>query len=127
MKSAIERLRELREDHDKSQEDISKVLGLSQQYYSSYERGTHELPLRHFATLADYYGVSADYLLGRCRYDEKKELDTVYLTREYTCGQLLRDVLSLSEHGRSAVAEYVYLQKLREEHEGKAQPKGKQK
>ena len=59
------RLRDLREDHDKTQQDIADVLGTSQTRYARYERGANELPLRHLLTLADYYGVSADYLLGR--------------------------------------------------------------
>ncbi len=33
--------------------------------YARYERGANELPLRHLLVLADYYGVSVDYLLGR--------------------------------------------------------------
>ena len=59
------RLRDLREDHDKTQQDIAEVLGTSQTMYARYERGATELPLRHLLKLAEYYGVSADYLLGR--------------------------------------------------------------
>lgn len=59
------RLRDLREDHDKTQRDIADILGTSQTMYARYERGANELPLRHLLKLADYYGVSADYLLGR--------------------------------------------------------------
>ena len=59
------RLRDLREDHDKTQQDIAAVLCTSQTMYARYERGANELPLRHLLTLADYYGVSVDYLLGR--------------------------------------------------------------
>lgn len=59
------RLRDLREDHDKTQQDIAAVLGTSQTMYARYERGANELPLRHLLTLADHYGVSVDYLLGR--------------------------------------------------------------
>ena len=59
------RLRDLREDHDKTQRDIADILGTSQTMYARYERGANELPLRHLLTLAEYYGVSADYLLGR--------------------------------------------------------------
>ena len=55
----------LREDHDKTQQDIADILGTSQTMYARYERGANELPLRHLLKLADYYGVSADYLLGR--------------------------------------------------------------
>jgi transcriptional regulator with XRE-family HTH domain len=59
------RLRDLREDHDKTQQQIADVLGTSQTMYARYERGANELPLRHLLTLCNYYGVSADYLLGR--------------------------------------------------------------
>lgn len=82
MKSVVDLFRELREDHDYSQSDIAAVLGISQQHYSKYEKGEYEFPLRHFITLAEYYGVSADYLIGRCSYDEKKALDMVYVTRD---------------------------------------------
>ena len=58
------RLRDLREDHDKTQQDIAEVLGTSQTMYARYERGANELPLRHLIKLAEYYQVSTDYLLG---------------------------------------------------------------
>lgn len=114
MKSVIDLLRELREDHDCTQSDIAAVLGISQQHYSKYEKGEYELPLRHFISLAEYYGVSADFLIGRCSYDEKRPLDTVYVTRDCSCEKLVQDTLSLSEHGRKSVVEYVELQKLKE-------------
>ena len=59
------RLRDLREDHDKTQQQIADILGTSQTMYARYERGANELPLRHLLTLCNYYGVSADYILGR--------------------------------------------------------------
>ena len=59
------RLRDLREDHDKTQQDIADVLGTSQTMYARYERGANELPVRHLIKLAEYYHVSTDYLLGR--------------------------------------------------------------
>lgn len=58
------RLRDLREDHDKTQQDIAEMLGTSQTMYARYERGANELPLRHLVKLAEYYRVSTDYLLG---------------------------------------------------------------
>ena len=60
------RMRDLREDHDKTQQEIAKVLGTSQTMYARYERGANELPTRHLWTLCRYYRVSADYLLGLC-------------------------------------------------------------
>ena len=60
----IKRIRDLREDHDKTQQNIADVLGTSQTMYARYERGATELPVRHLITLCRYYSVSADYILG---------------------------------------------------------------
>ena len=60
----IKIMRDLREDHDKTQQQIAEVLGTSQTMYARYERGANELPIRHLITLCKYYGVTADYLLG---------------------------------------------------------------
>ena len=57
-------IRELREDHDKTQTEIAGVLGIQQTVYSRYECGKSELPIRHLIPLAQYYRVSTDYLLG---------------------------------------------------------------
>lgn len=58
------RMRNLREDHDKTQKQIADMLGTSQTMYSRYERGANEMPIRVLVALCKYYGVSADYLLG---------------------------------------------------------------
>jgi transcriptional regulator with XRE-family HTH domain len=60
----IKRIRDLREDHDKTQKEIADMLGTSQTMYARYERGANELPLRHLVKLCHYYRVSADYILG---------------------------------------------------------------
>ena len=60
----IRRMRDLREDHDKTQKQIAEVLGTSQTMYARYERGANELPIHHLITLSKFYGVSTDYLLG---------------------------------------------------------------
>ena len=59
-----QRLRDMREDHDKSQNEIALVLGTVRQQYAKYESGAQELPMHHFITLAKYYNVSLDYLAG---------------------------------------------------------------
>ncbi len=61
----IKIMRDLREDSDKTQQEIAEYLGTSQTMYARYERGANELPLHHMIKLCDYYGVSADYFLGR--------------------------------------------------------------
>ena len=59
-----QRLTDLREDHDLNQSDIARLLKTSQPQYSLYERGDRELPMHHFITLAKFYGVSLDYIVG---------------------------------------------------------------
>ena len=66
----LQRLRDLREDMDLYQNDIADYLHCSQVTYSRYELGTREIPLESLNALADFYGVSIDYLMGRT--DEKK-------------------------------------------------------
>ena len=59
------RIRDLREDNDLKQRQIAELLACDQSLYSKYERGERVLPLDAAEKLADYYGVSVDYLLGR--------------------------------------------------------------
>ena len=66
-----QRLRDVREDADKKQEDIADVLGITRQQYQLYESGKRELPMHHFVTLARYYNVSLDYLAGLIDTPEK--------------------------------------------------------
>lgn len=60
----IKRIRDLREDNDKTQQEIADILGTSQTMYARYERGANEMPIHHLITLCKYYRVSADYILG---------------------------------------------------------------
>lgn len=61
----LQRLKDLREDMDLQQADVARLLKTTQPQYSRYETGERELPIRHLVTLADFYNVSADYILGR--------------------------------------------------------------
>ncbi len=58
------RLRDLREDQDLSQRQIATVLHMSQTGYSKYETGENDISTAVLIKLADFYGVSVDYLLG---------------------------------------------------------------
>lgn len=59
-----DRLKGLREDADKTQQEIAEVLGTTQQYYANYENGKRALPIDRLYALCEYYQVSADYILG---------------------------------------------------------------
>ena len=59
------RIKDLREDADITQSEISKYLNISQVAYSYYELGKRNIPLELLCKLADYYNTSVDYLLYR--------------------------------------------------------------
>ena len=59
------RLRDLREDRDLKQKSLADLLKIHQTTYSDYELGRLNIPIPVLHTLADFYNVSIDYLLGR--------------------------------------------------------------
>ena len=59
------RIRDLREDKDLKQKDLAEYLQVHQTTYSDYELGRLNVPVAVLHKLADFYGVSIDYLLGR--------------------------------------------------------------
>ncbi len=60
-----QRLEDLRIDNDLSQQQVADILYCQREVYRRYEKGLRELPLSYAITLADYYGVTLDYLVGR--------------------------------------------------------------
>lgn len=60
-----ERLRELRKEQKLTQENAAKGLEISLKSYCRYETGEREPIASTLARMADFYGVTADYLLGR--------------------------------------------------------------
>ena len=64
------RLSDLREDRDLSQKTVADHLRVHQTTYSDYELGRLNIPVAALHLLADYYGVSIDYLLGRTKTKE---------------------------------------------------------
>ncbi len=59
------RIKALREDTDMNQTQFAKILGMSQTGYSKYETGENDVPTSILMKMADYYGTSVDYILGR--------------------------------------------------------------
>ena len=60
----FQRLEDLRIDADKTQQDIADILNCKREVYRRYEKGVHEIPAWAVIALAEYYGTSADYILG---------------------------------------------------------------
>lgn len=63
-------IRNLREDNDKTQNELAEYLNIKQTTYSKYELGKINIPIEMLIKLADFYDVSLDYLTGR---DSKKK------------------------------------------------------
>lgn len=62
--NTYQRLKDIREDADKSQEEIARIIGTSQSYYAQYENGKRAIPFERMIVLAKYYNVSLDYFAG---------------------------------------------------------------
>ena len=63
-------IKNLRKDNDKTQEELAAYLNMTQTNYSKYELGKINIPIEVFIKLADYYGVTIDYLVGRVKKRE---------------------------------------------------------
>ena len=72
MPDMMEKLKNLREDNDLTQQEVATYLGTSQTMYARYERGASELPIRHLLKLCELYNSSADELLGICPDPKRK-------------------------------------------------------
>lgn len=103
-KTTPEILRELRKQKGATQGDIAQLLGFSTTAYQNYERGINEPSNKSLCILADFYGVTTDYLLGRepapnpfadLGLDEagEKEMLKQYMSFEPEVRAMLMDVL----------------------------------
>lgn len=75
------RLRDLREDKDMNQTEFAELLRVHQTTYSDYELGKLNIPVSVLHTLADYYNVSVDYLLGRTKVKEPYPKNNLWAPR----------------------------------------------
>ena len=60
-----QRLKDLKEDADLTQAEVSEIIEVSANHYGKYERGETDIPFSKAIKLADYYNVSLDYIAGR--------------------------------------------------------------
>ena len=97
------RIRELREDNDKTQRELAEYLGTPYQYYAVYEKGTSEISFERAILLAKYYDVSLDYIAGLT--NDKKGLSSSDLTNEQQ--EILRLTENLSYNSRKKLLEFL--------------------
>lgn len=60
----FKRIADLRQDNDLTQQQVADILHCKREVYRRYEKGVREIPISYAITLAQYYHVSLDYLVG---------------------------------------------------------------
>lgn len=98
-----QRIRDLREDSDATQQKLAEYLGTSSQHYGKYENGNAEIPFERAVMLAEYYGVSLDYIAGLT--NNKKGLTASDLTEEEQ--ELLKFLSELSCGDRKLLKKFL--------------------
>lgn len=107
MKELREKLRDLRDDHDLTQEQIADYLGVEQQTYSAYETGRSAFPLPVVVALADLYKVSLDYLLDvPTGYLGNTDLNRAYLD-DVTLHQMLYYIQSVAPGKHPQLVDFI--------------------
>lgn len=107
MKQTYEILRELRENQNYCQRFIANYLGTTQQTYSNYELGMHEIPLHHIVKLSHLYKVSADYMLGiNSSYSGSTDLSQEYL-KGTSLHDIIYDIQKLDYEKRKSLTQFV--------------------
>ena len=114
MKRCPEIIRGLREDKDLKQSDIAQVIGTTQQQYSKYETGESELSVHALMELANYYGTSTDYLLGRTRRKEGVVSSGEMMTDEYSASDVVSEMSLLTPAKRASAIDYILFLRERE-------------
>ena len=105
----------LRRERGLGQKEMAAYLSLSTGTISNYENGVHSPDLNTLCRLADYFGVTTDYLLGRTdfRYDQKKMCQKV--CRDYTLSEVVDVILACDAGSISHLMEYAMFLKTRQE------------
>ena len=97
----------LRKEKNMVQKELAALLNISDSTVSNYENGVHCPDPATLCRLADFFGVSADYLLGRteCRFEPDKWAER--MTEEYTLTDFADTVLKLNDRERESVMWYA--------------------
>lgn len=108
-------LAELREERGIYQKELALYLKVSIGTISNYEKGVHYPDLETLGKLADFFGVTTDYLLNRTEYRYTPSDLDCRLTKDYTAANLLNTTLELSQKDRRLLVDYAQLLKLRQQ------------
>ena len=117
MRSFGEILTSLREERGIYQKELAAILKVSVGTVSNYENNIHFPDQEALLQLADYFGVTVDYLLGRTSY--RYSLDT--LNEEYAPGMTVAELVDIVQHfspqNMASFLDYIELLQLRQKAE----------
>lgn len=117
MRSFGEILTSLREERGIYQKELAAILKVSVDTVSNYENNIHFPDQEALLQLADYFGVTVDYLLGRTSY--RYSLDT--LNEEYAPGMTVAELVDIIQHfsrqNTASFLDYIELLQLRQKAE----------
>lgn len=100
-----DKLKKLREDKGLQPKDVANFLGITRQGYCRYEDGKSDLSTSTLSKLADFYGVSTDYLLGR---DEQKlNEDVTAMTDNELDKALIQSYMAMNETDKQGIRNYI--------------------
>lgn len=86
------RLFDLREYADLSQKDLANKLGVTQQTYSLWEKGTKIIPLKHLNNLCNYYKTSMDYVLGLSNERTNSDIKEIKELNKKLIGSRIKEI-----------------------------------
>ena len=96
-------LSELRQNYGMTQKELAKVLYVSDGTISNYENGVHYPDVEKLMDIADFFNVTTDYLLGRCKNNLSPDIFSETLIGSKTTGEILENIQSLDEDHKQAL------------------------
>ena len=106
---------ELRAEKGIYQKELADYLKVSIGTVSNYEQGIHNPDFKTLCSIADFYEVSLDYLLGRTNIRVRVDALDQQLTDSYTVADLLNTTLQLDSKSTHSLVEYIDLLLLKQE------------
>lgn len=104
-------IEELRQDRGLSQKELGKIINRSDSTISNYESDTYPPDIETLQKIADYFEVSTDYILRRCRLKYSTDLLDIVLGPDFTVGDFLNTLIEMDTESKNHLLYYVSLLK----------------
>ena len=102
-----ELLAELRQDKKLTQKELAQVIYVTPGTISNYENNAHFPDVEKLVELADFFGVTTDYLLGRSTFNLSLDIFNEYIGTDKTIGEIIEDIRSLSLHRKQTLLQII--------------------